>query len=103
MRRVIQGISRTLIEEVMFDGQGVTSLTWRTNGPNIGYPVAHFTDAPTRIETLLLDRPTEVAWGSGEPTIGAMSGAIANAFANATGVRLRVLPFTPARVKAALP
>ena len=99
---VIQGISRTLIEEVMFDSEGVTSLTWRTSGANIGYPVAHFTDVPRSIEVVLIDHPTEVAWGAGEPTIGAMSGAIANAFFRATGVRLRTLPFTAARVKAAL-
>ena len=99
---VFQGISRTLIEEVMFDAKGVTSLVWRTNSNNTGYPVAHFTDAPTSIEIVLIDRPTEVAWGSGEPTIGVMAGAIANAVFNATGVRLRTLPFTPARVKAAL-
>ena len=87
---------------MLFDGQGVTSLTWQTFGANIGYPVAHFTNVPKSIEVVLIDRPAEVAWGAGEPTIGAMSGAIANAFLRATGVRLRTLPFTPARVKAAL-
>jgi CO/xanthine dehydrogenase Mo-binding subunit len=99
---VIQGISRTLIEEVMFDSKGVTSLTWQTAGANIGYPVAHFVDVPRSIEIVLLDHPNEVAWGAGEPTIGTLPGAIANALFNATGVRLRTVPFTPARVKAAL-
>ena len=87
----------------MFDGQGVTSLTFGpSSGASVGYPVANSTDVPASIESVLIDRPLEVAWGSGEPTIGAMPGAIANAIFDATGVRLRVLPFTSVRVKAAL-
>ena len=93
---VMQGVSRTLIEKVSFDANGVTSLLWST------YPVLHFTDVPLSVETVLIDHPTEPSWGAGEPTILAMPGAIGNAFFNATGVRLRALPFTADVVKAAL-
>jgi nicotinate dehydrogenase subunit B len=52
------------------------------------------------IETILIDRPREPAWGAGEPTIGAIGGAIANAVFAATGKRVRTLPMTPERVRA---
>jgi CO/xanthine dehydrogenase Mo-binding subunit len=99
---VIQGISRTLIEEVGFDGTGVTSLLWST------YPVVHFNQVPSSIEIVLLDHPEQLtqspdtpAWGAGEPTIGAIPPAIANAIFNAIGKRLTVLPITKQRVLSA--
>ena len=58
-------------------------------------------EAP-RIETVLINRPNERALGAGEASQGPTVAAIANAIANATGKRIRELPFTPARVKAAL-
>jgi CO/xanthine dehydrogenase Mo-binding subunit len=98
----IQGISRTLIEEVGFNGTGVTSLLWST------YPVVHFNQVPSSIEIVLLDHPEQLtqspdtpAWGAGEPTIGAIPPAIANAIFNATGKRLTVLPITKQRVLSA--
>ena len=50
----------------------------------------------------LIDRPTEKPWGAGEPTAAIVPAAIANAIYNATGARLRSVPFTPAKVQAAL-
>jgi CO/xanthine dehydrogenase Mo-binding subunit len=92
---VIQGISRTLKEEVRLDARGVTSVVWST------YPVLRFSEVP-EIETILLDRPEEPAWGAGEPAINPMPAAIANAVYAATGARIRALPMTPERVLAAL-
>jgi CO/xanthine dehydrogenase Mo-binding subunit len=100
---VIQGISRTLIEEVGFNFTGVTSLLWST------YPVVHFNQVPSSIEIVLLDHPEQLtqdqtnvpAWGAGEPTIGVIAPAIANAIFNAIGKRLTVLPITKQRVLSA--
>ena len=50
----------------------------------------------------LIDRPSEKPLGAGEASQGPMAAAIANAFADASGLRIRELPFTPERVKAAL-
>jgi CO/xanthine dehydrogenase Mo-binding subunit len=113
---VIQGISRTLIEEVTFDNttiNGVTSLLW---APQFGappapiYPVVHFNQVPASIEIVLLNHPEQLtqdasnvpAWGAGEPSIGPVAAAIANAIYNAIGKRLTVLPITKQRVLAAL-
>jgi CO/xanthine dehydrogenase Mo-binding subunit len=93
---VLQGISRTLIEKVTFDANGVTSVFWSS------YPVLRFTDVPASVEIVLIDQPNQVSWGAGEPTIGTLPAAIANAIFSATGVRMRRLPFTPDVVKAAL-
>jgi len=58
-------------------------------------------DVPA-VETVLIDRPNEPALGAGEAAQGPTAAAIANAFAAATGRRIRELPLTPERVKAAL-
>jgi nicotinate dehydrogenase subunit B len=92
---VLQMVGRTLKEEVSFDRQGVTSLEWGA------YPILHFTDMP-EIDVLLMDRPDSPALGSGESASVPGTAAIANAVFDATGVRLREVPFTPDRVKAAL-
>jgi nicotinate dehydrogenase subunit B len=100
---VIQGISRTLIEEVGFSGTGVTTLLWSA------YPVIQFNQVPSSIEIVLLNHPEQLtqdpsnvpAWGAGEPTIGPVPPAIANAIFNATGKRLTVLPITKQRVLSA--
>ena len=93
---VMQGISRTLIEKVNFDANGVTSVLWST------YPVLHFTDVPQSVEIVLIDQPNQPSWGAGEPTIGTMPAAIGNAIFNATGRRVRTLPMSADAVKAAL-
>ena len=92
---VIQGISRALKEEVSFDQTQVTSLNWAT------YPILTFAEVPT-IELALINRPEEPPWGAGEPAICPVAAAIGNAIFDATGVRLRTVPFTPDRVLAAL-
>jgi CO/xanthine dehydrogenase Mo-binding subunit len=92
---VIQGISRALKEEITFDQTQVTSLTWAT------YPIVTFDEVPT-IEIALIDRPDEPPWGAGEPAICPMAAAIGNAIFDATGVRLRSVPFTEDRVLAAM-
>ncbi len=92
---IIQGISRALKEEVTFDQSQVTSLNWMT------YPILTFEEVPA-IEVALIDRPDEPPWGAGEPAICPLAAAIGNAIFDATGVRLRSVPFTPDRVLAAL-
>jgi nicotinate dehydrogenase subunit B len=92
---IVQSTSWTLHEAVRFDKNGILSRDWQT------YPVLTMPETP-KIETVLIDRPTERSLGAGEASQGPAVAAIANAFANATGKRLRDLPFTPDRVKAAL-
>jgi len=93
---VIQGISRTLWEEVAFDRRNVTSVDWLT------YPILDITETPERVDVVLLNHPEIAPSGAGEPSIRPMAAAIANAIFDATGVRLRRVPFSPDRVKAAL-
>jgi len=50
----------------------------------------------------LIDRPTEKPWGAGEPSAAVVPSAISNAVFDATGARLRSVPFTPAKVRAAI-
>lgn len=93
---VIQSISRTLEEEVRFDRSGVRSLDWTT------YPILTFAEVPDAIEITLIDRRDEPSVGAGEPAACPVAAAIANAIFDATGVRLRTVPFTRERVQAAL-
>jgi CO/xanthine dehydrogenase Mo-binding subunit len=92
---IIQGISRTLWEEVKFDGKNVTSIDWLT------YPILDITESPEKIESVLINHPEIVPSGAGEPSIRPVAAAIANAIFDATGVRIRRVPFSPDRVKAA--
>jgi CO/xanthine dehydrogenase Mo-binding subunit len=92
---VIQTVSRTLIEELKFDRSRVTSLDWAS------YPILTFPDVPD-VAVDLIDRPKEVPWGAGEPACAVVPSAIGNAIFDATGARLRSVPFKPAHVKAAL-
>jgi CO/xanthine dehydrogenase Mo-binding subunit len=92
---IIQSSSWTLKEQVAFDPSGITSVDWDS------YPIFRFIDAP-KIETVLLNRPGQPYLGIGEGAQGPVPAAIANAVFNATGIRLRQIPFTPERVKAAL-
>ena len=92
---VIQTTSRTLKEEVTFDRSMVTSLTWAS------YPIITFPEVP-EVVIDLIDRPAEKPWGGGEPSSAVIPGAISNAVFDATGVRLRTVPYTPDRVKGAM-
>ena len=92
----IQGISRTLLEEVTWDDRHVTSVDWRT------YKPLSLSDEMPVIETVLINRPDMPAAGAGETAVTVVAGAIGNAIFDATGVRLRQVPFTPERVKVAM-
>jgi CO/xanthine dehydrogenase Mo-binding subunit len=92
---ILQTISRVLMEEVMFDRSHVVSVDWAS------YPILRFSGVP-KIEIELIDRPTEKPLGAGEAACAAVGAALANAVHDATGTRLRTVPFTPARVKAVL-
>jgi CO/xanthine dehydrogenase Mo-binding subunit len=93
---IIQGISRTLWEEVKFDAKNVTTVDWLT------YPILDITETPETIDIVLIDHPEIEPTGAGEPSIRPMAAAIANAIFDATGVRLRRVPFSPDRVKQSL-
>jgi nicotinate dehydrogenase subunit B len=93
---VIQGLSRTLHEEVTFDRNRVTAIDWTS------YPILEITEAPEAIDIVLVGAQTNPPGGSGEPALVCMPSAVANAIYNATGTRLRRFPFTAQRVKKAL-
>ena len=92
----LQGMSRALGEEVTWDDRKVTSVDWASyHSLPLGF------DVP-KIESVLINRPEESANGAGETSITVVAAAIGNAIFDATGVRIRQIPFTPDRVKAAL-
>jgi CO/xanthine dehydrogenase Mo-binding subunit len=92
---MMQGVSRTLFEEVKFDATGVKSVDWAS------YPVLRFQEVPD-VQIQLINRPELPATGAAEGPIVVVPAAIANAIFDATGVRLREIPFTPERVLKAL-
>jgi nicotinate dehydrogenase subunit B len=91
----IQSTSWTLREAVPYDATRILARSWKD------YPILRITEVPA-VDVKLIDRPDERPLGVGEGASGPTVAAIANAFANATGKRMRDLPFTPERVKAAL-
>ena len=93
---VVQGISRTLREQATWDAEKVTSIDWTT------YPSWSLSDPVPVIESVLINRTEVEADGAGETSITLTAAAIGNAVFDATGVRLREIPFTPERVKHAL-
>jgi len=92
---VIQSTSRALKEQVTFDDQHITSLDWET------YPTLKFSEVP-QVEVVLINRPDQPALGAGEPASITTAAALANAIFSATGGRVRQVPFTPERVRAAI-
>ena len=92
---ILQTLSRALMEEVQFDRSRVTSVDWGS------YPIMRFSDVP-KLDIELVDRPTQPPLGAGEAACAPVGAALANAVFDATGVRLRTVPFTPQRVKSAL-
>jgi nicotinate dehydrogenase subunit B len=92
----LQGMSRALGEEVTWDDEKITSVDWRTyHSLPLGFEIP-------KIECVLVNQPDEEATGAGETSITVMAAAIGNAIFDATGVRLREIPFTAERVKKAL-
>jgi CO/xanthine dehydrogenase Mo-binding subunit len=92
---LVHGCSRALMEEVAFTKVRTTSLDWVT------YPVLRFKESP-KVTTVVVQRLDLPSSGSGEPTTAAVPAAIANAFFDATGVRLYQYPMTPGYVRGAL-
>jgi nicotinate dehydrogenase subunit B len=92
---LVQAVSRTLKEEVMFTETGVTSLDWDS------YSILRFEEHP-EVTPIVVQRLDQKSTGAGEELMGPASAAIANAFFDATGVRMREYPMTPDRIRAAL-
>jgi CO/xanthine dehydrogenase Mo-binding subunit len=92
--QILQTLSRTLHEEVRFDRAHVTSVDFAS------YPILRFPDVPA-IAIDLVVRPTEPPLGGGEAASTPVPAALANAVFDACGARLRTVPFTPERVRAA--
>jgi CO/xanthine dehydrogenase Mo-binding subunit len=91
---IVQAVSLTLKEQVGFDRREITSRDWS------GYPILTFPEVPS-VEIVLMER-SDPSLGAGEGSVPPTSSALANAFAHATGRRLRQLPMTPERVRASL-
>jgi len=92
---IVQSTSWTVYEHVHFDKNGIKSVDWHT------YPILRMPDVP-KVAVELIDRTDQPSKGAGEASQGPAAAAIANAFAHATGKRLRDLPLDTERVKAAL-
>ncbi len=93
---LIQSLSRTLYEEVRFDRKTVLARDW------VSYPILSSLDAPEEVRITKINRPELGPKGAGEPVMRVVPAAIANAVFDATGVRIRKIPLTPERIKAAL-
>jgi nicotinate dehydrogenase subunit B len=92
---LIQGTSIALCEELRFSKERVSSTDWVT------YPILRFKDAP-KVNTIVVQRLDKPSVGSGEPPLVSVAASVANAFYDATGVRVLRLPMTPDRVRATL-
>ena len=93
---IVQALSWTGLEAVTFDATHRASFDWSA------YPIARFQDVPGSVAVHVIDRPGQPFLGAGEAGQGPAAAALANAVADATGLRLRDLPLSPERVKAAL-
>ena len=97
---MLHALSRALYEEVKFDTERVTSVNWNS------YPILTHTDTPAKIDVVLVngdphpDRPDLPQYGAGEAACKPMIAAVANAIFDATGIRMRRVPFRPDRVLA---
>jgi CO/xanthine dehydrogenase Mo-binding subunit len=91
----IQATSWALLEQVRFDRHSITSTDWES------YPIARFSQVPA-VDVHVLDRRDEPSLGAGEATQGPVTAAIGNALADALGVRVRTLLFTPDNIVAAI-
>jgi nicotinate dehydrogenase subunit B len=93
---VVQSLSWTLYESVTWDARRITSRDWAR------YPVVRFPAVPKSLEVDIIDRPMQPFLGTGEASQGPTAAALANAVADAVGLRVREIPLNPARVKALL-
>jgi CO/xanthine dehydrogenase Mo-binding subunit len=93
---IVQSSSWTLFEQVTFDRRHIASTDWSA------YPILRFPAAPESVDVHLIDRPGLPFLGTGEAGQGPAAAAIANALRNAVGARLRDLPLSQDRVKAAI-
>ena len=92
---ILQTLSRALHEEIVYDRQRVTTVNWAT------YPILTMPEVPA-IEVELIQRLDAPPLGAGEAASAPVAAALSNAVFDAIGVRLRMVPFRPERVKAAL-
>ena len=93
---IVQSLSWTTREAVAFDATHRTSFDWSA------YPILRFPAVPGRIEVHVIDRPKQPFLGAGEAAQGTAAAALANAVAHALGIRLRDMPLSPERIRAAL-
>jgi nicotinate dehydrogenase subunit B len=93
---ILQSMSWTLYEAVSFDDTRITSIDWST------YPILRFPLLLESVDVHVLPRPGQPFLGTGEAAQGPAAAALANAIAHATGKRLRDLPFTRERLRAAV-
>jgi nicotinate dehydrogenase subunit B len=93
---ILQGMSRALGEEITWDDRKVTSTDWES------YHSLYLGIELPIIDTVLIDRPSAKATGAGETAITLVAAALGNAIFDATGGRLRQVPFTPDRVRASI-
>jgi CO/xanthine dehydrogenase Mo-binding subunit len=92
----VMGISRVVVEEVKWNKSAITSRDWVT------YPLLRIMDAPQEIDIVLLPQQDQASSGVGEAPQSGVGAGVANAFFDATGVRMRSSPLSPPRVRAAL-
>jgi nicotinate dehydrogenase subunit B len=90
---IVQSTSWATVEEASFDKNGLTARDWG------GYPILRFPQVPHRIDVHVVDRPGQPFLGTGEAAQGPAAAAIANAVADATGVRMRTLPLSRDNVR----
>jgi nicotinate dehydrogenase subunit B len=93
---IIQSLSWVMREEVTYDLSKRTSFDWGS------YPILRFEEIPGAVDVHVMHRPGQPFLGAGETSQGPTSAALANALADATGARLRDMPLTPDKVKAAI-
>ncbi len=93
---ILQSMSWTLFEAVQFNRTRITTADWAS------YPILRFAHVPESIEVHIIPGPGQPFLGAGEAAQGPAAGALSNAVANAIGTRIRDIPFTRARVKAAI-
>ena len=93
---IMQAASWTLYESVEYSEIEITSRDWSS------YPIMRFDNVPESVDVHVINRPDKPFLGNGEAGMGPTPAAIANALADATGLRLRNLPLTAEKVKQAM-